>query len=139
MGNTRLQTNVILMQRQNISSGAPWEPKIGYSRAVRIGNLIEVSGTVAIREGKTVGIGNPYKQTIRIFEIIDGALQKAGGSMQDVIRTRMYVTDITSWPEVGRAHGEVFKGINPATSLVEISGLIDPEHLVEVEVTAIIQ
>lgn len=126
------------MKRKNISSGAPWEPIIGYSRAVRIGNTIEVSGTVSIKDGKTVGIGNPYTQTKRILEIIEEALHTAGGSLSDVIRTRTYLVDINHWSEVGKAHGEVFGHINPATSMVQISGLIDPEHLVEIEATAIL-
>lgn len=124
--------------RKNITTNAPWEKKVGYSRAVRMGNNIEVSGTVAIKDNKVVGIGDPYSQTKQILEIIDEVLQEAGANMADVVRTRIYVTNITAWEEVGRAHGEVFKDIMPATSMVEVSQLIDPDYLVEIEVSAII-
>ena len=124
--------------RKNITTNAPWEKKVGYSRAVRIGNTIEVSGTVAIKENTVVGIDDPYLQTKRILEIINEVLQEAGAKMEDVVRTRIYVTNISAWEEVGRAHGEVFKDIMPATSMVEVSRLIDPDFLVEIEVSAII-
>ena len=126
------------MSRINISSGAFWEDKVGYSRAVRIGNIIEVSGTVAIKDGEVVGKKDAYVQTKRILEIISDSLERAGGSIDQVIRTRIYVTDIVKWDEVGRAHGEVFATIKPATSMVEISKLIDEECLVEIEATAIV-
>lgn len=124
--------------RKNITTNAPWEKKVGYSRAVRIGNTIEVSGTVAIKENTVVGIDDPYLQTKRILEIINEVLQEAGAKMEDVVRTRIYVTNISAWEEVGRAHDEVFKDIMPATSMVEVSRLIDPDFLVEIEVSAII-
>ena len=124
--------------RKNITTNAPWEKKVGYSRAVRIGNIVEVSGTVAIKENEVVGIDDPYLQTKRILEIINEVLQEAGAKMEDVVRTRIYVTNISAWEEVGKAHGEVFKDIMPATSMVEVSRLIDPDFLVEIEVTAII-
>ena len=124
--------------RKNITTNAPWEKKVGYSRAVRIGNTIEVSGTVAIKENTVVGIDDPYLQTKRILEIINEVLQEAGAKMEDVVRTRIYVTNISAWEEVGRAHGEVFKDIMPATSMVEVIRLIDPDFLVEIEVSAII-
>jgi len=127
------------MKRQNITTNAPWEKKVGYSRAVRMGNTIEVSGTVAMLDNEVVGIDDPYAQTKRILEIINEVLHEAGATMKDVIRTRIYVTDITAWEEVGRAHGEVFENIMPATSMVEVSSLIDPDFLVEVEVSAIIK
>ncbi len=126
------------MKRQNITTNAPWEKKVGYSRAVRIGNIIEVSGTVAIKDNEVVGIDDPYGQTKRILEIIGEVLAEAGAGLADVVRTRIYVTDITCWQEVGRAHGEVFAGIMPATSMIEISQLIDPDFLVEIEATAVI-
>ena len=124
------------MKRLNITTNAPWEKLVGYSRAVRTGKTIEVSGTVAIMDNEVVGIGNPYAQTKRILEIINDVLQQAGSSINDVVRTRIYVTDITNWEEVGRAHGEVFGDIMPATSMVEVSQLIDPDFLVEIEATA---
>ncbi|MDH5475239.1 MAG: RidA family protein [Cyclobacteriaceae bacterium] len=126
------------MKRQNISTGAKWEDIVGYSRAVRIGNIVEVSGTVAVQEGKTVGIGNAYLQSKHILVTIKDSLEKAGAKLDDVIRTRMFVTDITRWEEVAKAHGEVFGKIKPATSMVEVSALIDPEYMVEIEATAII-
>ena len=126
------------MERQNITTHAPWEKKVGYSRAVRAGHTVEVSGTVAIKDNEVVGIDDPYAQTKRILEIIDEVLQEAGASLKDVVRTRIYVTDITSWQEVGRAHGEVFGNIMPATSMIQVSQLIDPDFLVEIEATAIV-
>ncbi len=125
------------MKRINISSGAPWEDQVGYCRAVRIGNTIEVSGTAPIRDGKTVG-ENAYEQTKVCLEIIKEAIEKAGGRIEDVIRTRMYVTDISQWVAYGKAHGEVFGNIKPATSMVEVKALIDPDMMVEIEATAIL-
>jgi enamine deaminase RidA (YjgF/YER057c/UK114 family) len=127
------------MKRQNITTGAPWEKKVGYSRAVRLGDTIEVSGTVAIENGKVVGKGDPYLQTKTILRIIEDVLKEAGALLSDVIRTRIYVTDISYWEEVARVHEEVFEDIMPATSMVEVSGLIAPEYLVEIEVTAKLQ
>ncbi|GAA0891726.1 RidA family protein [Fulvivirga kasyanovii] len=126
-------------KRLNISTGAPWEDIVGYSRAVRIGNTIEVSGTVAVRDGKLVGQDNPYEQTKCILEIIDESLQKAGAQLSDVVRTRIFVTDIGQWQMIGKAHGEVFGDIKPATSMIEVSRLISPEYLLEIEATAIVQ
>jgi reactive intermediate/imine deaminase len=123
--------------RRNISSGATWEDIVGYSRAVVIGNTIEISGTVAVdSNNQLVGKGDIYSQTRFILQKIDGVLQEAGFSMADVVRTRMFVTDISKWEEVGKAHGEFFKTIKPATSMIEIKGLISPDYLVEIEVTA---
>lgn len=123
------------MKRTNISSGAPWESIVGYSRAVQTGNRIEISGTVTADED--VGNGdNFYGQTVSILRKIKTVLEQAGFSLGDVIRTRIYVTDISRWEEVGRAHGEFFKDTRPATSMVEVKGLIDPRYLVEVEATA---
>jgi enamine deaminase RidA (YjgF/YER057c/UK114 family) len=126
------------MQRLNISSGAPWEAKVGYSRAVRIGNVAEVSGTVSQDGDKVIGINDPYEQTKHALAKIEAALVKAGASLHDVIRTRIYVTDISQWEEIGRAHGEFFQAIRPATTMVEVSKLISPELLVEIEATAIV-
>ena len=127
-------------QRLNISSGAKWEDIIGYSRAVRIGNVIEVAGTTALDEnGNAVGIGDPYQQTKFIFAKIEKALISAGASLKDVVRTRMFVTDISSWEEIGRAHGEYFREIKPVATMVEVKSLISSEMLVEIEVTAIIK
>lgn len=125
--------------RLNISTGAPWEDIVGYSRAVRIGNIVEVSGTVAVRDGQLIGGDSPYEQTKCILEIIEESLQKAGSQLSDVIRTRIFVTDIGQWQMIGKAHGEVFRDIKPVTSMVEVSRLISPEYLLEIEATAVIQ
>lgn len=124
--------------RKNISSGAKWEDIIGYSRAVRIGNIIEVSGTTAMKEGVLQGKGDIYIQTKTCLQIIQAALAQAGATMDDVIRTRMYVTDISLWEDVGRAHGEFFSSIKPATSMVGVSALIDEDILIEIEATAVV-
>ena len=126
------------MERNNISSGAVWEDIIGYSRTVRMGNIIEVSGTTAANGEEIIGGNNAYEQTKFILTKIDKALQEAGGNLTDVVRTRMFVTDISVWEEIGRAHGEVFSTIKPATTMVEVSALIQPGLLVEIEATAIL-
>ena len=128
------------MQRTNYSSGAKWENIVGYSRAVRIGNIIEVTGTVAVDENsRLVGKNDAYAQTKFIIEKIDKVLQRAGATLKDVVRTRMFVTDISRWEDYGKAHGEFFKEIKPCTSMIEVKGLIAPEYLVEIEATAILQ
>jgi len=127
------------MTRRLISSGAPWERTVGYSRAVRVGNLIEVAGTTAVDEnGGVVGEHDPYRQAKYALEKIGRALAEAGSGFEDVIRTRMFVTDITTWEEVGRAHGEVFAEIRPASTLVQVASLVRPDLLVEIEATAVV-
>ena len=126
-----------MTDRINILSGAKWEDIVGYSRAVRIGSLIEVAGTTAVDEnGQVIGSGDPYEQTRFILSKIEIAINAAGGTIEDVIRTRIFVMDITHWEAVGRAHGEFFREIKPASTMVEVSALINPEFLVEIEATA---
>jgi enamine deaminase RidA (YjgF/YER057c/UK114 family) len=126
------------MERINYSSGAVWEEIVGYSRAVRVGNVIEVTGTVAVDESnQPVGVGNAYEQTKFSLGKIEKVLERAGGSLKDVVRTRLFVTDISKWQEFGRAHGEFFKDIRPCSSMIEVKGLIAPDYLIEIEATAI--
>ncbi len=127
------------MSRINYSSGAKWEDIVGYSRAVKVGNIIEVTGTVAVDENSLmIGEGDAYAQTKYIIEKIEKVLLQAGASLKDVVRTRMFVTDISRWEEYGKAHGEFFATIKPCTSMIEVKGLIAPEYLIEIEATAIL-
>jgi enamine deaminase RidA (YjgF/YER057c/UK114 family) len=126
------------MARQNVSTGGPWEAKIGYSRAVRVGSSLYVSGSTAMTSSGLVGKGDPYAQTIQTFKTIEAALKQAGASLNDVVRTRIYMANIDQWQEVGRAHGEIFGNIRPATTMVEVKRLIDADMLVEIEADALI-
>ncbi|MBY0088872.1 RidA family protein [Brevibacillus sp. M2.1A] len=126
------------MNRKKVFTGSPWEPVVGYCRAIRIGDRIEVAGTTAMKDGEVVGVGNAYEQTRFILETIEKALQELDADLSHVVRTRMFVTDISKWEEIGKAHGEFFREIQPVATMVEVKALIDPRLLVEIEVEAIV-
>ncbi|MEW9698061.1 RidA family protein [Paenibacillus sp. SI8] len=126
------------MEREKVFTGSPWEPLVGYCRAIRIGNRIEVAGTTAMKDGAVVGVDNPYEQARYILQTIEKALQELGAQMSDVVRTRMFVTDISKWLEIGKAHGEFFRDVQPVATMVEVKALIDPQLMVEIEVEAVI-
>ncbi|OXM16093.1 RidA family protein [Paenibacillus herberti] len=128
-----------MINRIKISTGSPWEPIVGYSRAIRCGNVIEVAGTTAMKDGAVVGKDDAYAQTKYILEVIQAALEQLGSSMSDVVRTRMFVTDISRWEEIGKAHGEFFKEIRPVATMVEVKSLIEADLLVEIEAQAIVE
>jgi enamine deaminase RidA (YjgF/YER057c/UK114 family) len=125
--------------RQQVSTGSPWEDVVGYSRAVRVGDTIHVAGTTALRDGKVMGVGDAYTQATVALEIIVSALAELGATPADVVRTRMFVTDIRQWEAVGRAHGEVFRDVRPAASMLQVAALIDPDLLVEIEADAVVR
>lgn len=126
------------MNRTRVFTGSPWEPVVGYCRAIRIGDRIEVAGTTAMKDGEVVGEGNPYEQARFILQTIEKALQELGADMSHVVRTRMFVTDISQWEEIGKAHGEFFRDVQPVATMVEVKGLIDPRLLVEIEAEAVV-
>ncbi|MBP1993825.1 RidA family protein [Paenibacillus eucommiae] len=128
-----------MLERRKVTSGAPWESLFGYCRAIRVGNIVEVSGTTAMKDGEVVGEGDIYQQTLCILQIIEKAIEQVGGNIKDVIRTRIYVTDITKWEEVAKAHSLYFSEIIPVTSMVEVSALMDFRLLIEIEAQAIIE
>ncbi|QHW31290.1 RidA family protein [Paenibacillus rhizovicinus] len=127
------------MSRKQVFTGSPWEPLVGYCRAIRVGNRIEVAGTTAMKDGEVVGVGDPYEQAKFALQTIEKALRELGADMSHVVRTRMFVTDISKWEEIGRAHGEFFKDIQPVATMVEVKALIDPLLLVEIEAEAVLE